>query len=298
LALTSWELSGRLGLIDEAFLPSFFQTLAATKELWEKAFLFNHIMVSLARVLIGLLMALILAVPLAYALGRIFPHTAHFLEPLLRVFGLINPYCLFPLFVVFFGSGEVPKIAVLTWVSLWPIFFSTLTGVRNIDPSLIKIGRSMKASKFSAFWKIVLPATAPQIFSGLRIGVEMSFFILIAAEMTGATAGLGWIIHSAGALYQVPRIYGAGLCVVILGLLINRFLVFLQNGLFFWKESVDPILGPSRPLDSRQKISPLKIFLAIAIFTLVLAIGFQQIILAERRLNDPTIIPEYRVWTE
>jgi NitT/TauT family transport system permease protein len=298
LGLALWALSGRLGLIDETFVPSFFQTLGATKELWDRAYLFNHVMVSLSRVLIGLIIALVLAVPLGYLLGRILPKTAKVLEPLLRVFGLINPYCLFPLFVVFFGSGEAPKIAVLAWVSLWPIFFSTLTGVKNVDPAMIKIGRSMKAGKITIFWKIALPASAPQVFSGLRLGVEMSFFILIAAEMTGATAGLGWIIHSAGALYQVPRIYGAGLCVVILGVLINRFLVFIQNGLFFWKESVDPILGASRPLDSGQKISPLKIAMAMAVFVLILAMGIHQIILAERRLNDPTIIPEYRVWTE
>ncbi|MDR2368303.1 MAG: ABC transporter permease [Deltaproteobacteria bacterium] len=297
LGLAAWELSGALGLTDPAFVPSLSQTLSATRELWERAFLFNHVMVSLTRVLIGLIMALAVAVPFGYALGRAFPAAAEALGPLLRVFGLINPYCLFPLFVVFFGSGETPKIAVLAWVSLWPIFFSTLTGVRNVDPVLLDTGRSMGAGKLTSFLRIVLPAAAPQVFSGLRIGVGMSFFILIAAEMTGATAGLGWIIHSAGALYQVPRIYGAGLCVVALGVGLNRFLVFLQNGLFFWKESVDPLLGAERPSQGGKRISSLKIALALAAFLLVLAVGVHEIILAEVRLNDPTAIPEYRVWS-
>jgi ABC-type Fe3+ transport system permease subunit len=213
--------------------------------------------------------------------------------------------------VVFFGSGETPKIAVLAWVSLWPIFFSTLAGVRNVDPILIKTGQSMTAGKIATFWKIILPAAAPQIFSGLRIGVEMSFFILIAAEMTGATAGLGWIIHSAGALYQVPRIYAAGLCVVVLGVLINRFLVFLKNGFFFWKDSIiagsasfasgpaNGGLAPSPgPEAGGSKISGGVIAVVITIFVIILAVGIHQIILAELRLNDPTIIPEYRIWTE
>jgi NitT/TauT family transport system permease protein len=298
LMLLAWELSCGLGFVDQRFVPSFSQTLVAAGELWERAFLFTHIMVSLSRVLIGLVIALIVAVPMGYALGRLLPGLSRAIEPLLRVFGLINPYCLFPLFVVFFGSGEAPKIAVLAWVSLWPVFFSTLSGVRNVDPVLVKTGLSMKAGPVATFWKIILPATAPQVFSGLRIGVEMSFFILIAAEMTGATAGLGWIIHSAGALYQVPRIYGAGLCVVTLGVIINGFLVFLQNGLFFWKESVDPIAGARGQAGGSKKISPLKIYLAIAVFVLVLAVGIHQIVQAENRLNDPSVVPEYRVWHE
>jgi NitT/TauT family transport system permease protein len=298
LMLAVWEASVRFGYIDSTFVPSFSQTILAAFELWERAFLFMHIMVSLCRVITGLLISLVIAVPMGYVLGRSFPGFARVIEPLLRIFGLVNPYCLFPLFVVFFGSGETGKIAVLAWVSLWPVFFSTLSGVRSVDPALVKTARSMRANGLAIFQKVVLPAALPQVFTGLRIGVEMSFFILIAAEMTGATAGLGWIVHSAGALYQVPRIYGAGLCIVILGVAINRFLVFLQNGLFFWRESVDPIAGSMCPAQGAKKITTFEIILALSVFILILAIGIHQIILAELRLNDPTIIPEYRIWTE
>jgi hypothetical protein len=80
--------------------------------------------------------------------------------------------------------------------------------------------------------------------------------------------------------------------------MINRYLVFMQNGLFFWKESVDPIAGTRGPDLTIRKISTLKIGLALAAMILVLLVGVHQIIQAEIRLNDPTIIPEYRVWTE
>jgi NitT/TauT family transport system permease protein len=156
----------------------------------------------------------------------------------------------------------------------------------------------MKAGRLKTFRKILLPAAAPQVFSGLWIGVEMSFFILIAAEMTGATAGLGWIIHSAGALYQVPRIYGGRVVRGPLGRANQPLSGLPAKGLFFWKESVDPIAGASRPEEGGQPISVLKLSLAAGLFVLVLAIGIHQIVLAELRLNDPTIIPEYRVWTE
>jgi NitT/TauT family transport system permease protein len=296
--LVLWQLSGTFNWVDQSFFPSLSTTLGAISEMWERTHLFMHVMVSLCRVVLGLCAAILIGVPLAWILGRLFPGVFVKIESLLRVFSLINPYCLFPLFVVFFGSGETAKISVLAWVSLWPIFFSSLTGMKNVSPLLIKTARSMEASHFEIFRKVILPASMPSIFNGVRIGVEMSFFILIAAEMTGATAGLGWIIHSAGALNQVTRIYGAGVLVVLLGVFINRYLHFLKNGLFFWKEDRDPIMGMTRALSADSRMKPLTLAFMGGIFVLILAVGVYEIWRAEVLLNDPSIIPEYRVWTE
>ncbi|MDR1039969.1 MAG: ABC transporter permease [Deltaproteobacteria bacterium] len=295
--LALWELSGRLGWVDQAFMPSLSATLVAVFEMWERTHLFMHVMVSLARVTAGLLAAALIGVPSAYLLGRVFPGVAERVEALLRVFALINPYCVFPLFVVFFGAGEVAKVAVLAWVSLWPIFFGTLSGTRAVDPNLVRTARSMTAGHLAVFRKVVLPAASPSIFNGMRIGVEMSFFILIAAEMTGATAGLGWIVHSAGALNQVPRIYGAGLCIVALGVLLNRSLLFFRDGLFFWKPGTDPLTG-ARTGGGSRRIGPRGAAVAAAVFAAVMAVGAYEIWRAEIMLNDPGEIPEYRVWTE
>lgn len=295
--LLAWELSGRLGLVDQAFVPSLTATLAAVFEMWERTHLFMHVMVSLARVTAGLVIAAALGVPLAYLMGRLLPGLAERVEALLRMFALINPYCVFPLFVVFFGAGELPKIAVLAWVSLWPVFFGTLAGVRGVDPGLVRTARSMTAGTAAVFWKVVLPAASPSVFNGMRIGVEMSFFILIAAEMTGATAGLGWIVHSAGALNQVPRIYGAGLCIVFLGVLMNRSLLFFRNGLFFWKTGTDPLTGVQTGGGARR-LGLGSALAAAAVFAAVMGVGAYEIWRAEVLLNDPGEIPEYRVWTE
>jgi NitT/TauT family transport system permease protein len=124
----------------------------------------------------------------------------------------------------------------------------------------------------------------------------MSFFILIAAEMTGATAGLGWIVHSAGALNQVPRIYAAGVCIVLLGVLLNRSLVFFRNGLFFWKTETDPVSGVQ--MGGGRRLGLGAAVAAVAVFALVMGVGAYEIWRAEVLLNDPSVIPEYRVWTE
>jgi NitT/TauT family transport system permease protein len=296
--LVLWQLSGTFDWVDQSFFPNLSATLGAISEMWQRTHLFMHVSVSLVRVVLGLCAAIVIGVPMAWLLGSLFPGFFRRIEALLRVFALINPYCLFPLFVVFFGSGELAKISVLTWVSLWPIFFSSLGGVENVSPLLIKTAWSMKAKGFTLFRKVILPASLPSVFNGVRIGVETSFFILIAAEMTGATAGLGWIIHSAGALNQVPRIYGAGVLVVLLGVFINRYLNFIKNGVFFWKEDLDPIGGIILHGSGQSRMKPLTLGLAGGIFLLILVAGLYEIRRAEALLNDPAVIPEYRVWTE
>jgi NitT/TauT family transport system permease protein len=298
LLLVLWELSGVLGLADQSFLPSLSLTLSAMAEMWERTHLFMHLMVSVSRVVAGLILAAAIGVPLAWAAAELFPWLYRRTEAMLRIFALINPYCLFPLFVVFFGSGEAAKISVLTWVSLWPIFFSTLSGVTQADPQLLKTARSMGAGRAEVFLRVVLPSALPSIFSGVRIGVQMSFFILIAAEMTGATAGLGWIVHSAGALNQVPRIYAAGVLIVLAGYGISRFLKSLRDGLFFWQPDSNPMSGASTHREKAKPISRLRLAAFAAVFLAVLGVGAYEIFRAEVILNDPSVIPEYRVWTE
>ncbi|MDR1086228.1 MAG: ABC transporter permease subunit [Deltaproteobacteria bacterium] len=229
-----WEISGRAHWVDQSVVPRLSATVEAILEMWISISLGTHILISFGRIILGLLIGLFLAVPSAYVLARVLPVLGERADSLLRIFALINPYCFFPVFVILFGLGETPKIAVLAWVSMWPIFFSSQNVFKNTDPQLIKMARSMNLNKAALFFRLTLPSGLPQIFTGLRLGVEMSFFILIAAEMTGATAGLGWLIHNAGASYQIARLYGTGLCVVVLGVLLNRFLILVRKGFLPW----------------------------------------------------------------
>jgi NitT/TauT family transport system permease protein len=156
----------------------------------------------------------------------------------------------------------------------------------------------MGAGRLAVFSKAVLPAALPQVFNGIRIAVQLSFFILIAAEMTGAVAGLGWIVHSAGALNQVPRIYATGVLIVLLGVFLNRSLNYLRAGLFFWQEDRDPIAGARTGKRPAGRLGRGTLMAAFLVFLLILGIGAYELCRAEIMLNDPSVIPEYRVWNE
>jgi NitT/TauT family transport system permease protein len=203
--------------------------LATAAALLREGTLVPHAIVSMWRSCAGLLLAASIAVPLGLALAGWKPRLGEDLGPLLRLLGQVNPFSLMPLFMLFFGLGETAKLAVLAWVSVWPILHNTVTGVRTIDPAILRSARSMGVSGPAYLFRVLLPAAAPSIFVGLRTGGGLVFFMLIGAEMIGAGAGLGWFMHNAGATYQVPRIYASAVIIVALGVLLNAGLRALER---------------------------------------------------------------------
>jgi NitT/TauT family transport system permease protein len=234
--LLLWEAAPRLGWIDNQFFPSpsvIVQTgwkLAVTGEL------FVHIGVSLQRTIQGLLCAIALAVPLAFVLGGWFPRLTRFLSPLLNLFGQINAFSLFPLFVLFFGIGELAKFSIIFWSCLWPILFTTLAGVQGVEPLFVKMARSMGSGRLTLFLKVLLPGALPSIFTGVRIGATVAFLMLIAAEMVGAKSGLGWMVMNAQVNYLIPRLYLAAVIIALLGMALNCGIHWLEGRVVKWKE--------------------------------------------------------------
>jgi NitT/TauT family transport system permease protein len=219
-----WELLPRLGWVDRAFIPPPSAILAAGWKIAATGELFRHIVVSLERVLLGFAMAVGTAVPLGFVLGGYFPRLTKFLAPLLSLFGQVNAFSLFPVFILFFGIGEVAKLVIIFWTSLWPILSLTIAGIQNVDPSLVKTARSMGASKRPVFFKVLLPGAAPSIFTGIHIGLTVAFLMLIAAEMLGASSGLGWLILNSQVNYMIPRMFAATVTMAILGMGANWLL--------------------------------------------------------------------------
>ena len=97
-----------------------------------------------------------------------------------------------PLFIVWVGIGEPSKIGFITYATFFPIFLTTVTGVRQIDPVLVRAARSLGARGLALFTRVILPAALPDILTGLRLGVALAFFVIVISEFIGAEQGLGY----------------------------------------------------------------------------------------------------------
>jgi NitT/TauT family transport system permease protein len=232
-----WEIGPRQGWIDIQFFPPPSLIIAEGLKMAAKDELLIQITSSMTRLIRGLGAALAVGIPLGFILGGWFPRLTHFLRPLLRLLGQINAFSLFPIFVLFFGIGELAKFAVIFWSCIWPILFSTIAGVQGVDPLYVKVARSMGSGSLTIFTRVLFPGALPSLFTGIRFGTTIGFLMLIAAEMIGATTGLGWLVHNSSMNYVIPRLYLAAALIAFLGMGMNYILHFLEARIITWKEN-------------------------------------------------------------
>ena len=232
--LAVWELAPRIGLVDKVFLPPFSEvvtawlTIAGNGQLWE------HVSASLSRALAGLAVAVVASIPLGIAIAWYRP-VAEFLNPLLELFRNTAALALLPVFILILGIGETSKVALVIYASSFPILLNTISGVRTVDPLLIKSARSLGLSPIRLFQKVILPAAVPTIFTGLRMAAASSILVLIAAEMVGAKAGLGYLITASQLNFQIPNMYAGIVTIALVGVVFNGILVAIEGRLSGWR---------------------------------------------------------------
>lgn len=237
LVIAVWEIVPRLGLVDTTFLPPFSQVIAALWQMIISGDLMVHISASMFRASIGYLIAIVLGITSGLAIGW-YKLASDVLSPAVEVLRNTAPMALFPLFLLFFGIGEESKVAIVVYACSWPIILNTISGVKNVDPLLIMSARSMGVSNFVLFKKIVIPAAIPTIFTGLRISAAASVLVLIAAEMIGAKAGLGYLIIYAQYSFLIPTMYAGIITTSVIGVLVNYLLVIIERRFTSWKPKI------------------------------------------------------------
>ena len=236
VVLALWELVPRTHLVEPAFLPPFSEvlasgwTLAMTGELWQ------HVRASLSRSLLGFALSILSAVPLGLLMGW-YKGVASTLDPLLEALRNTAALALLPVFILLLGIGETSKIALIVYACSWPLLLNTVSGVRNVDPLLIKSARTMGLGSLQLFRKVILPASVPTIFVGIRLAGATSLVVLVAAEMIGAKAGLGYLIIYAQYNFQIPQMYFGILTITVIGVVFNGLLQQVERRFTSWKPS-------------------------------------------------------------
>jgi nitrate/nitrite transport system permease protein len=187
--------------------------------------LFWHLLASLKRVALGYAFAAIVGVALGVLIGSS-KWAMRALDPLFQVLRTIPPLAWLPLSLAAFRDGQPSAIFVIFITAIWPIIINTAVGIRNIPPDYRNVSRVLRLNGFEFFTHIMLPAAAPYIFTGLRIGIGLSWLAIVAAEMLIGGVGIGFFIWDAWNSSLISDIILALVYVGLIGFLLDRVVAF------------------------------------------------------------------------
>lgn len=238
ILIAIWQALPSAGIIDARSLPPFSEVIKGLVQLIVSGELADDLQASLQRSVSGFVLATTVAIPLGFLMGW-FKRFERIADPLIQICRNTATLALYPVFILVFGLGELSKIGIIFWGSIWPILINTIEGVRSVEPILIKAAKSMSTPNLTLFRKVIFPAAVPSIITGLRISATRAVVILVAAEMLGAQAGLGFLIFDARNKYEVPTMYAGILILIMLGMTVNYLIVGLEKQVTRWKGNVE-----------------------------------------------------------
>ncbi len=191
--LAAWEWGPGLAGIPVYFIPPLSDVSAEFLRMLEVDRLMFHTAVTTAEVIAGFFLGSLLGISVGYALG-LSPSAEFILSPYILALQIAPKVAFAPLFILWMGFTVYPKILVAILIVFFPVMINVLTAVRTIDPDLINLARSFKATRAQIFWKIEFPASMPPLFSGLRIGSTLAVIGVVVGELVGGNQGLGFLL--------------------------------------------------------------------------------------------------------
>jgi NitT/TauT family transport system permease protein len=229
-----WWAVAASGWINAELFPTPYAVWQAAVELYHEGLLLSDLRISLARAAVG------------FGIGSTFGVAVGLLTARTRLFGLaLNPFlsllrpipaiALVPLAIVWFGIGEPSKFFVISYTVFLAVWLNTHHGMEHIAITYIRASRCLGTTRLREFFEVVIPAAAPHIVAGLRMGAALAFLSLVAAELTGASAGIGFRLQEARQFIRTDRMFVGLIELGLLGALLDLIFVMLSRRLVHWE---------------------------------------------------------------
>ncbi len=192
---------------------------------------------SLLRVVIGVGLAFVVAVPAGLLIGR-YELLDRLTDWSIQTFRSIPPISLIPLAMLFFGIGDTPAIVLIFLSAVWPLLINTIFGVRGIERTLLKVATAARANEMLVLRDIILPAATPSILTGLRLAIGGGWLTVVTAEMIAVKSGLGYMILNAQMTFRTELIFAGIIVIGVIGLLADQAVRLLRARVCRWQDGL------------------------------------------------------------
>ncbi|TAL56393.1 MAG: ABC transporter permease [Pandoraea sp.] len=196
--------------------------------------LYDDMWISVVRIGIGFLGAVLLGVPIGLGMARN-PLIFRVIDPFLQFVRPVPPLAYIPLLVVWFGIGELPKILLILVGTVPVIIIGTISGVKGTPALRLSVARTLGASEAQIFRYVILPSVLPEIFTAMRVGIGVAWTCLVAAELIAADQGLGWLVQYAGQALQVAIVIVGIIVIGILGYCMELLIRVVESRAVPWR---------------------------------------------------------------
>lgn len=233
LALLVWEGVAWSGLVPPQYLPPASSVLAAGLAALADGELLGHLATTLRGYAQGFAIAVVVGVGVGLLMG-LSPLVHDALAPTVELLRPMPSVAIIPLAIVFFGLDDPMKRVVVAYAATWPVLLNTLYGVLHVEPQLLDVARTFRFGRMATAWQVVLPAAAPYVATGLRIGSGVALILAVTVEMIASHSGLGHFVATAQLSYRVPEMYAGLVAIGLLGYALHRLFVVLESRALAW----------------------------------------------------------------
>lgn len=223
ILLVVWQIAFWVSDVNAALFPSPLQAFNALTEMVSNGILFTHIGASMYRFAAGYVSSVIIAVLLGLVLGRM-PKIFQYINPAVQLLRPISPMAWMPFIVLWFGIGDIPAIVIIFIAAFFPVLLSTVSAVGGIDPIYLKVSENFGIRQPQIMWKVIFPASFPQIANGIHLALGTAWVFLVAGEMVGAQSGLGYLVIDARNNLRADILFADIIVIGLIGLFLDTLL--------------------------------------------------------------------------
>jgi len=236
LLIVVWQIIGSAGYVSKTVLPTPVDIVLSFKQLIVSGELGANLQISILRAAIGFAVGAGLGLLFGVIVG-FSKKTEHYMDPSIQMLRTVPHLALAPLFILWFGFGEISKILLIANGAFFPIYVNTYLGIRGVDSKLFDVARVLQFSKWKQITKLISPAALPNILLGVRLSLGIAWLGLVVAELMGASEGVGYMIMDARQFSQTDVVFVGIIIFAVVGKLTDSFVRVLEKRLLKWRDS-------------------------------------------------------------